>query len=454
MNSISPTISEITQIWDRSLVKLQERLPDRHVYSAFFADTYIHSISNGLITAIATSSLSKTMLNTSYLDLIEEVVGEITQSNYKINFIEKGEITRVSEIISEQKAAFFKNSKVKANLTFDNFVVGQDSNLQAYQAGVLVANSPGKLYNPLFIYSDSGLGKTHLLHSIGNHIKQNIQNLKVLYVTADEFTDEYIRFVRETPGDSLKEFFRTIDVLLMDDVQFLANKEKTSEHFFHIFNLLVNSGKQIVITSDRHPSELKGLEDRLVTRFNSGLQINITKPDLETRKNILKKKIALNDVDINDFDDEVITFFAENFPNNVRELEGALSRLLFYVVHIAPTKHVTLEVALNSVQSIINVKDGLAKLTEAKIISVVADYYNLTPALIVGRNRTGQVALARHIAMYITRETLDLPFVRIGKAFGGKDHSTVINAIVKVENQLKTDDALKQAIKEIKERLQ
>lgn len=451
---MSRTISEITQIWDRTLAKLQERLPDRHVYSAFFPDTYIHSINNEVITVIANSSLAKTMLNTNYRDLIEQTVGEITQTNYQINFIEKNEIPRVSEIITEQKSVFFKNAKVNPNLTFDNFVVGQNSNLQAYQAAIVVANSPGKLYNPLFLFSSSGLGKTHLLHAIGNHVKQNNPNLKVLYVTTDEFTDEFIRFVRENQGESMKDFFRTVDVLLMDDIQFLANKQMTSETFFHLFNLLVNAGKQIVLTSDRHPSELQGLEDRLVTRFNSGLQINITTPDLETRKNILRKKISLNNLEIEDFDENVITFFAENFPNNVRELEGALNRLLFYVISIAPTKHVTMEVALNSVQSLINVKDAVTKLSETKIINVVADYYNLTPALIIGRNRTGQVALARHIAMYLTREILDLPFVRVGKAFGGKDHSTVINAIVKVEKQLKTDPALLQAINEIKERLQ
>ena len=451
---MSRTISEITQIWDRTLAKLQERLPDRHVYSAFFPDTYIHSINNEVITVIANSSLAKTMLNTNYRDLIEQTVGEITQTNYQINFIEKTEIPRVSEIITEQKSSFFKNAKVNPNLTFDNFVVGQNSNLQAYQAAIVVGNSPGKLYNPLFLFSSSGLGKTHLLHAIGNHVKQNNPNLKILYVTTDEFTDEFIRFVRENQGESMKDFFRTVDVLLMDDIQFLANKQMTSETFFHLFNLLVNAGKQIVLTSDRHPSELQGLEDRLVTRFNSGLQINITTPDLETRKNILRKKISLNNLEIEDFDENVITFFAENFPNNVRELEGALNRLLFYVISIAPTKYVTMEVALNSVQSLINVKDAVTKLSETKIINVVADYYNLTPALIIGRNRTGQVALARHIAMYLTREILDLPFVRVGKAFGGKDHSTVINAIVKVEKQLKTDPALLQAINEIKERLQ
>jgi hypothetical protein len=180
------SISEITQIWDRTLIKLQEKIQDRRVYGAFFPDTYIHSINNGIITVIANSSLAKSMLNTNYRDVIEETVGEITQSNYQISFIEKSEIPRVSEIISEKKETFFKNAKVNSNLTFDNFVVGSSSNLEAYQAAVVVANSPGKLYNPLFLYSASGLGKTHLLHAIGNHVKQNSPNLKVLYITADD----------------------------------------------------------------------------------------------------------------------------------------------------------------------------------------------------------------------------------------------------------------------------
>lgn len=448
------SIAEMISIWDRTLAKLKTLVPDRHVYDAFFVDTYIHSIDGDLITVIANSSLSKSMLNTTYQDLINQTLHETTQTNYFTHFIEKKEIPSATAVQAETKPTFFKNAKVNPNLTFDNFVVGNSSNLQAFQASLVVANSPGKLYNPLFLYSASGLGKTHLLHAIGNHIKHNQPNLMVLYVTTEDFTEEFIRFVQGSQSESIKDFFRTVDVLLMDDIQFLANKEKTSETFFHLFNLLVSSNKQIVLTSDRHPSELRGLEDRLVTRFNSGLQINITTPDLETRKNILKQKIALSNLVVEDFDEDVITFFAENFPNNVRELEGALNRLLFFVVSISPTTKVTMEVALNSVQSLINVKDATTKLSETKIISVVADYYNLTPALITGRNRTGQITLARHIAMYLVREMLDLPFMRIGAAFGGKDHSTVINAIEKVEKMLKNDATMVQAIKEIKSRLE
>ncbi len=448
------SVSEITQMWDRVLAKIQDRITDRHVYVAFFVDTYVHSIDNNIITVIANSELAKSMLGANYSDLVREVVNEVTESDYIVSFIVRSEIPTINELAAKSKdSALFKNAKLNANLTFDNFVVGQTSNLQAYQAAIVIANTPGKLYNPLFLFSASGLGKTHLLHAIGNHVRANSANLKVLYVTADEFTEEFIRFVRENEGESMKDFFRTIDVLLVDDVQFLANKPGTSEMFFHIFNTLVNNNKQIVITSDRHPSELKGLEERLVTRFNSGLQISISTPDIETRKNILRKKIEANNLLLEDFDEEVITFFAESFPNNVRELEGALNRLLFYVVSISPTKYITMDVALNSVQSLANGHTAKTKLNETRIINVVADYYNLTPALLMGRNRTNQVALARHVAMYLTREVLDLPFTRVGKAFGGRDHSTVISAVVKVEKQLIEDAAMQHVIKELKSRL-
>ena len=448
------SVSEITQTWDRVLERIKERSTDRHVFDAFFVDTYVHSIDNNIITVIANSEFAKAMLSANYSELVREVVNEITQSNYVVSFIERSEIPKLNELVEKTKdSSLFRNAKLNTNLTFDNFVVGQTSNLQAYQAAIVIANTPGKLYNPLFLFSASGLGKTHLLHAIGNHVRANSANLKVLYVTADEFTEEFIRFVRDNEGESMKDFFRTIDVLLVDDVQFLANKPGTSEMFFHIFNTLVNNNKQIVLTSDRHPSELKGLEERLVTRFNSGLQISISTPDLETRKNILRKKIEANNLDLSDFEEDVITFFAENFPNNVRELEGALNRLLFYVVSIAPTKHITLDVALNSVQSLANGRSAKTKLNETRIINVVADYYNLTPALLTGRNRTSQVALARHVAMYLAREILDLPFTRVGKAFGGKDHSTVISAVVKVEKQLKEDASMQHVIKELKSRL-
>lgn len=448
------TISEITQLWDRTLARIKEKITERHVYDAFFNNTYIHTINGDVIVVVANSNLAKSVLSSTYTNLVEETLAEITESNYRVDFIISEEITKTTEKPVEKARSFFQTSKINSKFTFDNFVVGRNSNLQAYQAALMISSNPGKMYNPLFIYSSSGLGKTHLLHAIGNYIKENTPLLNVLYISTDDFVEEYIRFVHgDKESESLKDFFKSIDVLLIDDIQFLAEKPKTEEMFFHIFNSLVNNNKQIVLTSDRHPSELKGLENRLVSRFNQGLQISISVPDLETRKQILKRKIVANNLEVEDFDEEVLDFFADRFGNNVRDLEGALNRLLFYIINIHPTKKVTYDIAAQSVESLINVIDSQTRLSEKRILSVVADYYNLTPTQLAGKNRTSQVSLARHIAMFLMRDLLDLPFSKIGKAFGGKDHSTVMNAIQKVEKMSKTDSGFKKVLEDLNGRL-
>ncbi|MDD2398387.1 MAG: chromosomal replication initiator protein DnaA [Bacilli bacterium] len=447
------SISEITQLWDRILVQLAGRINDRNIFDSFFSGTYIYRIEGNSMVVVVNSGLAASILATKYNDLISEVVLDTTQSNFVLSYIQKTEINQVEVKPVEEKQTFFANSSINTNFTFDNFVSGP-SNREALQAALMTAANPGKMFNPLFIYSDSGLGKTHLLHAMGNYIKKNSPAAKVLYISTDDFVDEFIHYVHgDKDSESLKDFFKKVDFLLVDDIQFLADKTKTEEMFFHIFNNLVSAGKQIVLTSDRHPTDLKGLESRLVSRFSSGLTVNITKPDLETSKAILRKKITANNLDINRFDDEVITFFADKFSNNVRELEGALNRLLFYIINIRETNHVTMEIAAESVQPLIDNEEMKTKLSKEKVINVVADYYNLTPSQLAGRIRTQQIALARHISMYLIRELLDVPFAKIGQSFGGKDHSTVINAINKVEKQLKTDAALQTAVKELRKRL-
>ena len=447
------TISEITQLWDRILERIKSRVNDARIFDSFFADSYIHRIDGDSMLIVASTELAANLLTSRYLAMVSEVVSEVTQSNFKIKFVQKSDIPTTKVVAPVEKPTFFVNSFINPKYTFDNFVVGA-SNLEAKQASLVIASNPGTMYNPLFLYSDSGLGKTHLLHAMGNYIKEHIPNAKVLYITTDDFVDEFIKYVHgDIDSESLKDFFKGVDFLLVDDIQFLADKTKTEEMFFHIFNSLVNTNKQIVLTSDSHPSELKGLEARLVSRFNSGLAINITKPDLETCKDILVSKIEANGVDVNRFDPEVITFFAEKFSDNVRELEGALNRLLFYIINIKKTDYITLDVALESVQSLVNVQDAQGKLSATKIINTVADYYQLTSSQITGRMRKAEVASARHIAMYLTRTLLDLPFQQIGKVFGGKDHSTVINGCSKVEKELKTSPELVEAITELEKRL-
>ena len=454
VHMVNPTLSEIAQLWDRVLEKLQTRINDRHIFDSFFSDTYIHTIDGDEIKVVVNSGLAANLLSTKYLDVLGLTVSEITQTNFKLNFVQKVDLEKNIKT-TEKKPAFFANSFVNRKYTFDNFVVGT-SNREAHQAAVLIASNPGKLfnYNPLFIYAQSGLGKTHLLHAIGNYVRENAPSLKVLYITTDDFVDEFIKYVSgEKDSDNMKDFFKAVDVLMVDDIQFLSEKVKTEEMFFHIFNHLVNAGKQIILTSDRHPSEIRGIESRLVTRFNSGLTMSISVPDLTTRVAILKKKIEANGLDITYFDEEVFHFFAERFSNNVRELEGALNRLVFYVINIKQTKHITMAIAIESVQPLIGSGSPISSLTENRIINTVADYYNLTSQQLTGRIRTTQIAMARHIAMYLIRTLLDTPFLKIGVLFGGKDHSTVMNAVKKVEKSLKVDEAIATAVDQLQKRL-
>ena len=451
---VTPSLSEIAQIWERVLDRVGQKINDRHIFDSFFADSYIHTVQNDEIVVVANSGLATNLLSTRYADMISQAVLDVTQTNFKLKFLQKDQLEKIPTQ-KTQKASFFANSFVNRKFTFDNFVVGT-SNREAYQAAILIASNPGKLfnYNPLFIYSQSGLGKTHLLHAIGNYIKENASALNVLYITTDDFVDEFIKYVSgEKDKENMKDFFKNVDVLMVDDIQFLAEKTKTEEMFFYIFNNLVNAGKQIILTSDRHPSEIRGIESRLVSRFNSGLTMNILVPDLTTRVAILKQKIQANGLDITYFDEDVLDFFAERFSNNVRELEGALNRLLFYVINIKQTNHITMELAMESVQPLMGSSTPTSSLTETRIINTVADYYNLTSNQITGRIRTNQIAMARHIAMYLIRSLLDMPFLKIGSLFGGKDHSTVMNAVSKVEKSLKVDNAIATAVQQLKQRL-
>ena len=449
------TISEIANLWTQVLARIEEKLHEKRIFDTFFAETYISEIVNNTIYVVTNSAISAQLLSTQYLEMITETITEVTETNFKCVFIAESEIKNKQEYFEQtKKPTYFKDAAINPNLTFDNFVVGS-FNREASQAALLVASNPGKQFNPLFIYSKSGLGKTHLMHAIGNYIqKVTMPNAKVLYINADDFVDEFVKFVKgEKELVSLKDFVSGFDVLLFDDVQHLAGKVKTQEMFFYIFEKMVNSNKQIVITSDKQPNELDGLEERLITRFSKGLVLKINDPDQNTCVEILRKKIIANNLDIDKFDESVLIFFAEKFSKNVRELEGALQRLIFYVINYKQTDTITMDVAIEATSSLLGGKSIASQLSEQKIINTVADYYNLPPSQLTGKIRTGQIALARHVAMYLIRDTLDIPLKKIGDAFGGKDHTTVMNALTKVDKELKTDPGLKEAIDELKKRL-
>ena len=443
------TLSEITQLWDKSLLKIKERLNDDKIYDYFFADSFIHQINGDTIVIVVNSATAVQLFKTKYKDLISDVISDLTETSFNLDFIEQGEIKSLQSTSTPvvKKVEYFKDSHLNPNLTFDSFVVGP-FNREASQASLLVARNPGKMFKILFIYSHPGLGKTHLLHAIGNHIlTEGNPNTKILYISANSFVEEYVKFARgEHENESLKDYICNFDVFLFDDVQLLSNKEKTQEMFFSIYEKLINDGKQIVITSDRQPNEISNLEERLVSRFNQGLVIEIKEPDKNTCVHILEKKIESNGLDISKFDESVLYFFADKFSKNVRELEGALNRLIFHIVNLSNADSVTLEVAAEAVQGLIGGNSIATQLNEQKIINTVADYYSLIPSQITGKIRTGQIALARHIAIYLIRQNLDIPLTKIGEMFGGKDHTTIMHAIKHVETELKTNPDMKEAI--------
>ena len=455
---MNKSISEIARIWQQTLKIVDERLGERQIFDYFFADTYIYEIVGDLVTVVTKDKTSQRLLSFNYIDLIKEAFNEVTDNNCEFKFVLLSEIAgakapKATNVALTEEPAFFKNAELKSDLTFDSFVEGE-FNKEAYRAATLIAKDPGKIFNPLFIYSHSGLGKTHLLHAVGNRIKSKNPKAKVLYIDANDFVEEYLKFVKgEKENESLKDFFTGVDVLLFDDVQFLENKVKTEEMFFYIYQKMVNSGRQIVITSDRQPSELKGLEDRLITRFSQGLTVKINNPDLDTCVKILKKQIEKEGLDVENFEPAVLYFYAEKFNSNVRELDGAFNRLIFFASQMKQVDKITLDVAIEAAQNISGTKNVAAQLSEQKIINVVADYYNLAPNQLTGKVRTGQLALARHVAMYLIRINIDVPLNKIGNMFGGRDHTTVMNGITKVENMFKTDEALKAAIEELQKRI-
>ena len=315
------SISEITQLWDRALKRIEEQIGEKQVFDSFFAGSYIYEIRGNTIVVAVDSPLAIALINSKYKDLVKNVIYDITESNFAIEYILEEQASQEqaasTPVQVAKKPEYFQDAVINPSLTFDNFVVGQ-FNKEASRAALVIASNPGRMFNPLFIYSQSGLGKTHLLHAIGNYVlKEKNPNAKIIYMTANNFVEEYIKFVRgEKESKSIKDFFKDVDVLLFDDVQFLANKVQTEEMFFYVYTEMVNNGRQIVITSDRQPNELAGLEERLVTRFNQGLVVSIQEPDQNTCVEILRKKIEANGLDINNFDENVLYFFADKFSKS------------------------------------------------------------------------------------------------------------------------------------------
>ena len=448
------TLSEITTLWKRVLDALSQRINDSRIFDAFFKDTYIYSINSKEMIVACNSSLTATILHDKYKDLVDKTVYELTGTDFDVTFINEEDLKSkdIGKIISQNKPKFLQNCELSPNYTFDNFVVGP-SNKEASQASLIVASNLGQLYNPLFLYSQSGLGKTHLLNAIGNYISEQSPTTKILYCSSQTLFEEYQQSIHnQADSEAFREYIKSFDILLVDDIQFFQNKKSTEEFFFNVFEHMRNNKKQLVLTSDRSPSELRELDPRLQTRFASGLQISILKPTTDMCKDILKKKIEATGLSLSMFSDDVIYLLADKFKNSIRDLEGALNRLLFYA-NMNHADYIDLEIAIDALQSLIDVGDSKSKVSVQKILNVTASYYNLSVSQITGKIKTSQIVNARHIAIYLIRNLLDVSLKQIGETFSNRDHTTIMHSINKVEEMLKTNKQTKVAIDELKKRI-
>lgn len=445
-------------IWTSVLSKIKEEINSLS-FQTWFEETELYRLEKNVAKIIVPFAIHKTHIINNYRDIIVEGLYEVTNTNYELELLLRDEIIEDTEpkvnTTSENSSNITSNSiempYIKSNLnskyTFENFIVG-NSNKFAHAAALAVAENPGKMYNPLFIYGNSGLGKTHLMHAIGNYISKN-SDKKVLYVTSEQFVSDFIGINKKdengtnfTYVDFFKQKYRNIDVLIIDDIQYLGGATETQKEFFHTFNTLYGDNKQIIISSDRSPDDLKILEDRLRTRFCWGLPVDIYPPDFELRVAILKKRIVGEAIN-KEIPDQVIEYMASNLGSDIRQLEGAVTRLVAYSTIMG--SEIDLNLAIEALKDYIN-KGVSEKNNVNKIQKVVAEYFQISVEDLKSKKRNSNISFPRQIAMFLCRKFTDESFPRIGIEFGGKDHSTVMHSCEKIEREIKTNKDLADTI--------
>lgn len=432
----------LVNVWNQVLdfVKISLGENNTNIFNTYCLNTSLFDLSEDNALVVANNGIQKKVLD-NYKNIIEDGLFQVLDKEYSCNILLENDLNKFNK--SDNSNSHVSNL-VKTYL-FENFVEGS-SNRECFSAALASTVNPGQLFNPIFIYGNSGLGKTHLLHAIGNQIMNTDSDKKVLYISSSDFVTKVVDSIKNGSIEAYKEYLYAIDILLVDDIQFLAGKEKSHEIFFHVFNNLVNQNKQIVLTSDRLPSEINGLENRLISRFSSGLSVGMDSPEFETALAILKMKLQNHTIDCEIIDDDVLSYLASNFSSDIRSLEGSLNRLIFYSINFSNNQRIDLKTALSAFKGY---KIAKAEISLSTIKKIVSDYYGLTVSQLNSKNRTKNISSARHIAMYLCRKHLDLSFSTIGMEFGKRDHSTVINAYEKIEKSLSKDLLLKQAIIEI-----
>ncbi|QUW20643.1 chromosomal replication initiator protein DnaA [Sporosarcina sp. Marseille-Q4063] len=446
-------MKHLEELWTKVLSRIEERI-SRPSFETWLKSTKLISYEEEVVTIAAPNTFSKDWLENHYVHLITGILSELTGEDRLIQFIVPKDmqendfmlpkpIEKPVETVNSNSRAGMLNSKY----TFDTFVIGS-GNRFAHAASLAVAEAPAKAYNPLFIYGGVGLGKTHLMHAIGHYVIDQKPDAKVVYLTSEKFTNEFINSIRDNKAVEFRNKYRNVDVLLIDDIQFLAGKEQTQEEFFHTFNTLHEESKQIVISSDRPPKEIPTLEDRLRSRFEWGLITDITPPDLETRIAILRKKAKADG--LLDIPNEVMMYIANQIDTNIRELEGALIRVVAYSSLV--NSDITMDLAADALKDIIP-NDTPRTVSILDIQKTVGGHFNMRLEDFSAKKRTRAVAFPRQIAMYLSRELTDFSLPKIGSEFGGRDHSTVIHAHDKIRSMLKDDQLLQQDIQDIKKLL-
>ncbi len=440
--------AQLSYIWNESLKKLKETVSETS-YEHWIEPLNPIGIANGELFIKMPTEVHYEIVKSMHLDAIREAVNLVSDEHYEIKLIDYNE--PVPEALAYNVSYDTRTDDavtLNPSYTFSSFVVGE-SNKFAHAGAMAVCEKPAVLFNPLFIYGGPGLGKTHLAHAIGNKIKEQRPDSNILYVTSEKFTNEFINTIIGGSGTiEFRNKYRTCDVLIIDDIQFIANKDQTQVEFFHTFNALHESGKQMIITSDRPPKEMKELEERLRTRFEWGLIADIKRPDLETRVAILKKKASEENFEVSD---EIMFYIAEHLKSNIRNLEGVLKRLMAYNVLMG--KPITMELADEAIKEFLNKAEDPHVNTEY-ILSIVANYFNVTSDEILSAKRTQDISYARQIAMYLLREFTNMSLPKIGQELGGRNHATIISGINKIQESLEKDEDTKKIVEELVKNLE
>jgi chromosomal replication initiator protein len=450
----------VEENWKQILNKMKLEYCSSNIsYNTWIAPLTVYEVTDDTVYILVKLRASLEHIEEKYLLPFKVCIAEVTGYEYEVSFVTDDHVViqekKDTAVKKQQSNAIFEQANLNPKYTFDTFVVGSNNNF-AHAASLAVADSPGEIYNPLFLYGGVGLGKTHLMHSIAHFILEKDPTKKVLYVTSETFTNELIDALKigkngnELAMTTFREKYRNNDVLLIDDIQFIIGKESTQEEFFHTFNHLHVSGKQIIISSDKPPKDIETLEARLRTRFEWGLIADISSPDYETRMAILRKKEELDGLERYHIPDEVMQYIANNITSNIRELEGSLNKLI--ALANLENKPIDIPLAAEALKDMIS-PNNTREITPELIIEVVSDHFNVPAAELKGKKRNAEIVLPRQIVMYLCRKMTDTPLKTIGLILGGKDHASVSHGVKKIEHDVKTDEALNNTVNIIKKKL-